>query len=589
MVISAGVGVYAWRRRAVTGAALFALFALLQALMTLAFGLELVGSTLRSKLFWDNVQFVGRLLAPLAFLAFALEYCGYRLVRYRLLTGLLAITAVVFLALTFTDGIHGWVRRSPGLLQGEPFDVLTYEFGWLFWLMSAYAYGEMGAAIALLVGQLVRPGRLYRGQVLTVLLGILIPNAGMILAMAGVRFGLQRDTTPVTFAVGNLIIAWGLFRFRLFDIVPTARDAVIESMHDAVAVLDPQDRVVDINPALAAAVGRRGSELVGRSIDEVFAAWPDVIEWLRGEREEGDAELPVEGGDGGTYLNVRSYPLLDYRRRQRGRVIVVQDVTERRRVEQELRDRSSELQQANSRLQEANRRLEQLSQVKDEFVANVSHELQTPISNQKLCVYLLEHRPEKQDVYLTSMKRETERLEAMIEGLLSLSRLDQGRMEPKRTPVDLNELARTYWEDRRALAESKGLALEFETGAREACTEADAAMIGQVLGILLTNALTYTPPGGRVVIRTDRGGLDGREWVGFSVSDTGPGIPANEQPQVFSRFFRGSAGRSSSSSGTGLGLAIAREIVQRHDGRIELDSAGVPGEGATFRVWLPPS
>jgi signal transduction histidine kinase len=112
-------------------------------------------------------------------------------------------------------------------------------------------------------------------------------------------------------------------------------------------------------------------------------------------------------------------------------------------------------------------------------------------------------------------------------------------------------------------------------------------MLGQVLSILLTNALNYTPDGGKVTIRVEMREEDGRSWGGFSVSDTGPGIPPEEQPRVFTRFFRGQSAHSTKVSGTGLGLAIAKEIVDRHRGQIEVDSTGIPGEGTTFRVWLP--
>jgi signal transduction histidine kinase len=107
------------------------------------------------------------------------------------------------------------------------------------------------------------------------------------------------------------------------------------------------------------------------------------------------------------------------------------------------------------------------------------------------------------------------------------------------------------------------------------------------LSILLSNALNYVPAGGQVTVSTHTSESGGQDWVQFSVSDTGPGIAAEEQAMVFERFTRGIAGRVSGTPGTGLGLSIAREIVDRHQGRIEVSSEGVPGKGATFTVWLP--
>jgi signal transduction histidine kinase len=108
-----------------------------------------------------------------------------------------------------------------------------------------------------------------------------------------------------------------------------------------------------------------------------------------------------------------------------------------------------------------------------------------------------------------------------------------------------------------------------------------------VLSILLTNALNYTPEGGLVTVCTRTRQDNGQVWVGVSVKDTGRGIPEAEQKQLFTRFFRGSAAHDAEVAGTGLGLSISKEIVQRHQGDIEVSSRGVPGLGSQFDIWLP--
>jgi two-component system phosphate regulon sensor histidine kinase PhoR len=185
------------------------------------------------------------------------------------------------------------------------------------------------------------------------------------------------------------------------------------------------------------------------------------------------------------------------------------------------------------------------------------------------------------------LRRETSRLEDLIESLLTLSRLDQDRVVFKFGPVSLNELVEEYVFDRAPLAQDQGLALSSETTPDLPTVRADRRLIGQVFGIILTNALQYTPAGGQIVVSTHQSRDPDRVGAGFSVRDTGPGIPADERDRVFTRFFRGTAGIQSGTSGTGLGLAIAKEIVDRHHGQITVESAGIPGQGATFAVWLP--
>jgi PAS domain S-box-containing protein len=232
--------------------------------------------------------------------------------------------------------------------------------------------------------------------------------------------------------------------------------------------------------------------------------------------------------------------------------------------------------------------LKEAERMKDAFVSNVSHELRTPITSLKIYHGLLrEALPHRRGEYLDAVRRETERLALIIEDLLRLSRLDQGRVTLILAPVDLNALADQYVADRAPLAEERGLSLTLDAEPGLPPVRADEGLLGQALSVLLTNALNYTPAGGRVVVSTRACELEGKPCVGFSVGDTGPGILPEEQPYLFQRFFRGKAGHESGQPGTGLGLAIAKEIVGRHYGRIEVVSQGVPGEGATFNVWLP--
>lgn len=231
--------------------------------------------------------------------------------------------------------------------------------------------------------------------------------------------------------------------------------------------------------------------------------------------------------------------------------------------------------------------LKEVQRLKDQFVSNVSHELRTPITSLKLYQDLLARNPDKHHLYLARLERETSRLNHIIETLLQFSRLDQGRAELRFAPLDLNMLTDQYVTDRQPLAQQKGLTLLLEREADLPPVQADARLIGQVLSILLTNAINYTPEGGQVVVSTCTRRDSGKAWIGMRVSDNGPGIAPDDMAHLFERFFRGKVGIESGAPGTGLGLALAKEIVERHQGKIEVLSEGTPGQGATFTVWLP--
>ncbi len=195
--------------------------------------------------------------------------------------------------------------------------------------------------------------------------------------------------------------------------------------------------------------------------------------------------------------------------------------------------------------------------------------------------------PGKAEGYLETLQRETDRLAYVIESLLDLSQIQHGEVELSLSRIDLNELVSAFVADRPLLARSKGLTLRVEQEAGLPPVRADKELLGQVLSALLTNAISYTPIGGHVVVSTQKREVDEKEWIGFIVSDTGPGIPLGEQAHVMERFFRGKVGRESRVAGTGLGLAIAKEIVEMHRGWIEVESEGIQGKGSTFSVWLP--
>ncbi len=194
-------------------------------------------------------------------------------------------------------------------------------------------------------------------------------------------------------------------------------------------------------------------------------------------------------------------------------------------------------------------------------------------------------KPERFESYLATLNRETERLVVLIDDLLTVSRLDAGTIELKPKLVDLNTIARGLVEDRQRLFAKKDLRVGFELSEDIPNVVADDRMLSQVVANLMTNAMNYTLPGGYVTISTVLVKDNGKLWATLTVRDTGFGIKKDEQDRVFQRFYRGEASRKVSAPGTGLGLAICEEIIQRHAGRISLESER--GAGSAFTIWLP--
>ncbi len=250
-------------------------------------------------------------------------------------------------------------------------------------------------------------------------------------------------------------------------------------------------------------------------------------------------------------------------------------------LEQRVEERTKELQQAHAHLLE-------MSRIKDTIISSVSHELRTPLTALKLYHQLLaESPPEQHGEYLAPLRHATERLERLIEDLLTASRTGQAELRLETISLEVNQLMEQLVSDFQPLAMRRGLTLSFEAATTPYWVQGDPHLLEQALSVLLANALNYTPSGGwvKVAVRTHHD--EGRSWVGLSVSDNGPGISPEELPHLFERFFRGRAGRESGLPGMGLGLANAQQIAHLHGGRLEAQSTGIAGQGATFTLWLP--
>jgi two-component system, NtrC family, sensor histidine kinase KinB len=218
-------------------------------------------------------------------------------------------------------------------------------------------------------------------------------------------------------------------------------------------------------------------------------------------------------------------------------------------------------------------------------VATASHELKTPLTGLRLALHLLLEESvgpltPKQTELLVDARDHAERLLALVEQLLALARLEDRREALELKPQDAGELLRSAADGAAARAEDKRISLAVEVADGLPPVAADAIRIGRALDNLLTNALTYTDPGGSVILSAEE---HSPNRVELRVADTGRGIAPEHLPHVFDKFFRGPDGGHP--GGTGLGLAIVKELVEAHGGQVGCESS--LGRGTTFRLTLP--
>jgi signal transduction histidine kinase len=219
------------------------------------------------------------------------------------------------------------------------------------------------------------------------------------------------------------------------------------------------------------------------------------------------------------------------------------------------------------------------------FMGDVSHDFRTPLTAIKLSLYLLQRAQTEADRqrHMSGITRQVDRLEQLITELFSMSRLDMAETNQFRFGrVDANEMLNSILTAHQPFIEEKQLHIRFEQGQIRHIM-GDWQQLERAFGNLLTNAITYTPPGGTITLRTD---VESTRLV-IEIADSGIGIDTAELPHIFTRFYRGDRARGTATGGMGLGLSITLKIIEAHGGQITVESE--PGKGSLFRVSFPAS
>jgi diguanylate cyclase (GGDEF)-like protein len=281
--------------------------------------------------FWLDITYVGVVTVPAAFFAFALQFSRREhLLRPPLLAALVGEPIFVLLML-FTDPLHGLFFAGKRALNTG----MILEAGPVFWANVAYSYLLVLIACMLLVLRFIRSSGLYRQQAALVLLGVGITWASSLIFVFGYNPLPDADNTPFSFSLTALAFAFAVLRYRLLDVVPIARDALIERMSDGVIVIDARGRIVDINPAAQSVVRVFFPDSpIGRPALEVLAPWANIASELS-NHEILRTEIVV-GAAPERFLDVRISPLLDRRERYVGRLIVWRDITDLKRAQTRL-------------------------------------------------------------------------------------------------------------------------------------------------------------------------------------------------------------------------------------------------------------
>jgi diguanylate cyclase (GGDEF)-like protein/PAS domain S-box-containing protein len=296
------------------------------AIWTLTYAIHFSVVTEQARFFWLRATYLGVLTVPTTFLAFSIQYANRGQWLKKRVIALLTIEPVLTFILLWTDPWHNL------FFGGKHVEGMILDGGPWFWINAFYSYGLVLFAMILLITVYRHTVRPLKGQAATVLAGALLPLAINIVEVAGLNPFSGLDLTPFAFTITGICFTVGFSRYRLLDLVPIARDALIESMNDGVMVLDAQNRIVDVNQTALQMLGKPGQSVIGEPAESVFANVSEIYNqfWdTLTTRQE-----IVIGDEKSLYFDLRISPLYDRKGHYSGRLIVARDITERRLVEQ---------------------------------------------------------------------------------------------------------------------------------------------------------------------------------------------------------------------------------------------------------------
>ncbi len=335
--------------------------------------------------------------------------------------------------------------------------------------------------------------------------------------------------------------------------------AILTSMVEGVIAVDRSENVIHMNTVAARLLGADREESIGHPIweiarrHEISQALTDVLR----SGEGGGRELRFTAGAEEKTLEVRLSPLRDAAGRVTGAIMVLHDISDLKRLEGMRR----------------------------EFVANVSHEIKTPVTAIRALVETLaedrEMAPETRERFLSKLSGQATRLSALVGDLLTLSRLESGEERYARERLDLRALIEEVAERLEGAGRAKGLVFSLALSPQPLEVDADREALTQAISNLVDNAVKYTDAGGKVSVCLERY----RDRAVLEVTDTGVGIPAQHLDRIFERFYTVDRSRSRERGGTGLGLAIVKHVALAHGGSVRVEST--PGVGSKFKLVLP--
>lgn len=589
-VVEAMLSYDTWRRRGDPASMPFLVLTFLVSLWSFGNAFELSSATVTTAFFWVRIEYFAIVSVPVVWLVMMLAFSERRSTLSRTWIASLLFVPLITTAIIWSSASTSLFWREFTIETLDPLTVIHVQRGPWFWVHTAYSYLMLAGGTFLLIRSLISAPDLYRDQSLALLVGVTAPWMVNVLYVFDLIPKAFPDPTALAFVITGLAFSWAMRNAGLFELGPMAYREVIQQMGDGVVVLDPLNRIVDINPSAARVFDVPAHQLVGQSFKQMMAGWPDLVDrysdLLHVDRPT-NMEIGIRNDDDLLVYDLQVMPLRGTRGKLSGRMLVWRNITALKQAIAQIQHQNEQLENQALILQAAKVAAEAGSRAKSAFLAAMSHELRTPLSAMlgytDLIQYdLAAHDTVALDKDLAQIKMAGAHLLTMIGGILDYAKIEAGKMRLDLQTFPIHEVVTEAMASVRPLVERNANRIELDIPDDVGTMYADSIKVRQVLINLLSNAAKFTQSG---VITLRVYAINNQHAaIVFEVIDTGVGMNEYQINQLFQDFTQVVASPLGH-VGTGLGLALSQKLCNLMGGCITVMSQ--PDCGTTFTVTLP--
>jgi len=536
------------------------------------YAFEFAATDIGTKIFWSKLSYFGIVYCPVSFLFFSLAFSSQHKLLQKNIIVLFYSIASLFILSPFTNNLHflHWKSYSINSLT----NATDYGYGPLFWAMTLFLYISLFWGIMNILVLYFRLSEYYKRQIVLLLIASFMPLIGNLMYIFHINPIPGFDWTPFTFLFTGILITIGISQYRMFDLVPFARNKLIDIIPDAILIVDNSQRIADLNPAMRKLIASDEKELFGRKVEEIFPKREQLISEIR-KSEVFQTEILLENNGRKQFYDLQSTTLYDQNKQHTGRLIFMKDITHHIEVEEKIKE-------TNARLLEEIQEKEKLIVDLDAFSHTVAHDLKNMlgaiVSASSLIKSGIDDMPKEDLLEINDLISESATKTMHItRELLTLASVRQQDVKP--VGINIQHIISEVLKRLNDMIQEKKAKISIPEVWPEVLGY--EAWVEEVWLNYISNAVKYggTPP----VIELGSEMLDGQK-VKFWIKDNGKGLSDDDRALLFNKFTRLDTLRA---EGNGLGLSIVKRIIEKLHGEVGVDSKNIPGEGCTFYFILP--